>query len=58
MYGCRPKLLLVAAVLRSVNIELQKTLTPGGEPRIKKFGTAFAVGDKVMQAENDYDKEV
>lgn len=43
---------------RSLNIELQKALNPHGEPRIEKFGTTFAIGDKVMQVENDYDKEV
>ena len=25
---------------------------------IEKFETTFAIGDKVMQIENDYDKEV
>ncbi|HEY0032015.1 MAG TPA: ATP-dependent RecD-like DNA helicase, partial [Devosia sp.] len=43
---------------RSLNLELQKALNPHGQPRIEKFGTTFAVGDKVMQIENDYDKEV
>ena len=43
---------------RSLNIELQKALNPRTDPRVEKFGTTFAVGDKVMQIENDYDKEV
>ncbi len=43
---------------RSLNVELQKLLNPGREPRIERFGSAFAVGDKVMQIENDYDKDV
>ncbi len=43
---------------RSLNIDLQKALNPRLEPRIEKFGTTFAIGDKVMQVENDYDKEV
>ncbi|MFC5508390.1 ATP-dependent RecD-like DNA helicase [Bosea massiliensis] len=43
---------------RSLNIELQKALNPRTEPRIEKFGTTFAIGDKVMQIENDYDEEV
>lgn len=43
---------------RSLNIELQKALNPGAEPRVEKFGTTLAIGDKVMQIENDYDKEV
>jgi exodeoxyribonuclease V alpha subunit len=43
---------------RSLNVELQRALNPRGEPKVDKFGTTFAVGDKVMQIENDYDKEV
>src|SRR6202048_4742184 len=43
---------------RSLNIELQRALNPSGEPKVEKFGTTFAIGDKVMQIENDYDKEV
>jgi exodeoxyribonuclease V alpha subunit len=26
--------------------------------KIERFGSAFAPGDKVMQTENDYDREV
>jgi len=43
---------------RSVNTELQKTLNPNSSEGITKFGQLFAVGDKVMQTENNYDKEV
>ena len=43
---------------RSLNIELQKVLNPPGELRVERFGWVFGVGDKVMQVENDYDKEV
>jgi exodeoxyribonuclease V alpha subunit len=43
---------------RSLNIELQKELNPPGEVRIERFGWTFCPGDKVMQVENDYDKEV
>jgi exodeoxyribonuclease V alpha subunit len=43
---------------RSLNIELQNTLNPPGEVRIERFGWTFCPGDKVMQVENDYDKEV
>ena len=43
---------------RSLNIELQAALNPAGERRIERFGWTFAPGDKVMQIENDYDKEV
>jgi exodeoxyribonuclease V alpha subunit len=43
---------------RSLNIELQNALNPPGEIRIERFGRTFCPGDKVMQVENDYDKEV
>jgi len=43
---------------RSLNIELQNALNPPGEARIERFGWTFCPGDKVMQIENDYDKEV
>ena len=43
---------------RSLNIELQAALNPAGEKRVERFGWTFAPGDKVMQIENDYDKDV
>jgi exodeoxyribonuclease V alpha subunit len=43
---------------RSLNIELQAALNPPGERKIERFGWTYALGDKVMQIENDYDKEV
>ena len=43
---------------RSLNIELQATLNPAGEQKVERFGWTFAPGDKVMQIQNDYDKEV
>ncbi|MFZ0460415.1 MAG: ATP-binding domain-containing protein, partial [Rhodoplanes sp.] len=43
---------------RSLNIELQTALNPAGERKVQRFGWTFAPGDKVMQIENDYDKEV
>ncbi len=43
---------------RSLNIELQAALNPPGERKVERFGWTFAPGDKVMQIENDYDKEV
>jgi len=43
---------------RSLNIELQTALNPPGEIRVERFGWTFCPGDKVMQVENDYDKEV
>jgi exodeoxyribonuclease V alpha subunit len=43
---------------RSLNIELQADLNPTGDRKVERFGWTFAPGDKVMQIENDYDKEV
>ncbi len=43
---------------RSLNIELQAALNPAGDRKIERFGWTFAPGDKIMQIENDYDKEV
>ena len=47
-----------SAGARSLNIELQAALNPAGERKVERFGWTFAPGDKVMQTENDYDKEV
>jgi exodeoxyribonuclease V alpha subunit len=43
---------------RSLNIELQAALNPAGDRKVERFGWTFAPGDKVMQIENDYDKDV
>jgi exodeoxyribonuclease V alpha subunit len=43
---------------RSVNSELQAALNPAGERKVERFGWTFAPRDKVMQIQNDYDKEV
>ena len=43
---------------RSLNIELRAALNPAGDRKVERFGWTFAPGDKVMQIENDYDKEV
>lgn len=43
---------------RSLNIELQKVLNPNYTEGLSKFGQIFAIGDKIMQTENNYDKEV
>jgi hypothetical protein len=37
---------------RSLNIELQAALNPGGEQKVERFGWTFAAGDKVMQIES------
>ena len=43
---------------RSLNIDLQAVLNPPSECKVERFGWTFAPSDKVMQIENDYDKEV
>jgi len=43
---------------RYFNIELQKILNPDYLSGVEKFGQRYARGDKVMQTENNYDKEV
>ena len=43
---------------RSLNLELKAVLNPPREPLVERFGWTYSVGDKVMQIENDYDKEV
>jgi exodeoxyribonuclease V alpha subunit len=46
--------------IRELNTRLQAELNPSKpeEPSIEKFGIQFRVRDKVIQTENDYDKEV
>jgi len=46
--------------IRELNARLQAELNPAqpDEPSVEKFGWQFRVRDKVMQTENDYDKEV
>ena len=44
---------------RSLNVELQKALNPPNDDiSVERFGYTYRVGDKVMQTDNDYDKEV
>jgi exodeoxyribonuclease V alpha subunit len=43
---------------RSLNIELQNVLNPPGAIRVEQFGWTFCPGDKVMQVENNYDRDV
>ncbi len=44
---------------RGLNLALQEALNgDGSKPSIEKFGWTYRVGDKVMQIENDYEKEV
>jgi exodeoxyribonuclease V alpha subunit len=43
---------------RSLNQELQQALNPPGEARVERFGWIYSAGDKVMQVENNYQREV
>lgn len=43
---------------KTFNSELQKVLNPNYSSGIEKYGVTFAVQDKVMQIENNYDKGV
>ncbi|HEV7372407.1 ATP-dependent RecD-like DNA helicase [Arenibaculum sp.] len=43
---------------RMLNQELQRVLNPASETRIRRFGITFSPGDKVMQIENDYARDV
>src|SRR4051794_7261282 len=43
---------------RALNADLQEALNPNPPSRVERFGSVFLPGDKVMQTENDYDKEV
>ena len=43
---------------RGINQALQDALNPPGEGSVDKFGYRFSVGDKVMQIENNYDRDV
>lgn len=45
---------------RSLNAALQRALNPPreGEARVERFGWSYAAGDKVMQVENSYEREV
>ena len=43
---------------RSLNIELQTRLNGQSEPKVTRYGSTYAPGDKVIQRINNYDKEV
>ena len=44
---------------RALNVSLQAALNPPVDDiSVERFGFTYRVGDKVMQTDNDYDKEV
>jgi exodeoxyribonuclease V alpha subunit len=46
--------------VRELNVRLQNELNPAhaDQPVVEKFGWQFRPRDKVIQTENDYDKDV
>ena len=44
--------------VHALNVALQRRLNGRAEPRVTKFGSDFAPGDKVLQRVNNYDKDV
>jgi exodeoxyribonuclease V alpha subunit len=44
--------------VRSLNVTLQDALNPPGETRVQRFGSTYAPGDRVMQIQNNYEREV
>jgi hypothetical protein len=66
-FGCDPKtdIQVLAPMNRSLlgarnlNQVLQAALNPGdGGPEIERFGWTFRIGDRVIQTENNYDRDV
>src|SRR5262249_39475478 len=50
---------LSALGTRNLNAVLQEVLNPSkGGAEVERFGWKFRAGDKVLQTQNDYDKEV
>jgi exodeoxyribonuclease V alpha subunit len=48
-----------AAGARALNLALQAALNAGnGQAAVERFGFTYRIGDKVMQVENNYDREV
>src|SRR5262249_16105356 len=48
-----------AAGARALNLALQEALNAGeSRTAVERFGFAYRIGDKVMQIENNYDREV
>ncbi len=43
---------------RALNVALQQALNPPDDLRVERFGSSFGPGDKVMQMENDYNRDV
>lgn len=43
---------------KNLNIELQKAINPPSKNSLLKYGSSYSVGDKVIQIENNYEKDI
>ncbi|KLK93950.1 recombinase RecD [Microvirga vignae] len=43
---------------RNLNIQLQEVLNPNPPAKVERFGWRFSPGDRVMETQNDYNREV
>jgi exodeoxyribonuclease V alpha subunit len=43
---------------RNLNLQLQEVLNPNPPSKVERFGWRFSPGDRVMETQNDYDREV
>ena len=43
---------------RNLNVELQQILNPNPAATVERFGWKFSPGDRVMETQNDYDRDV
>ena len=44
---------------RNLNQVLQEAINPGdGDPEVQRFGWTYRIGDRVIQTENNYDRDV
>ncbi len=44
--------------VRALNIALQAAINPAGARKVERYGWTYSPGDKVMQIENDYTKDI
>jgi exodeoxyribonuclease V alpha subunit len=44
--------------VRALNVALQAILNPNATPRVTRFDSTYAPGDKVIQIVNNYDKDI
>lgn len=43
---------------RNLNVQLQEVLNPSPLSKVERFGWRFSPGDRIMETQNDYDREV